>query len=452
MKKVLVGLLLVVALFAFAAETTFTIGNFSYSGTVRFQLVVDKGGINISGIATDGTNADFVRGRVSFTFGPTSQVGATFSLSYSGISDKGMTFDLKLNDVKFETPFFTGYYTTSPQFVSDYFTGRDAKGNFVAGLKDAFQITLPKTVPGLEFYFQELKDDTTNDAIYFEDMLLVKYTVKPFTLIGGFYNIANKDKYEYGAHANAEFDLGIIKPNVTVFAGMVDEDGKTAYDLIVKGSMTPVKGLTIAPEFKMGENLDKLDYKSSNIENGKYVKATITYTDTFGPVTPTLKITPNYDFSGAQGTFSLKLDEAKVVLKVDPVTLTAKVTNDNVLDEKKKYTLDADVKLVIDKTTVGAFAFWDNVAEIDKYKYINAYVETTIDQLYLRGDYAMFKDKTGDKNGYKIYGKYNLTANTYFDGYYGTLGDPDKNKIYDAAGEFLNAPDWKVRLVYEAKF
>ncbi|HOP82838.1 MAG TPA: hypothetical protein PL174_06485, partial [Fervidobacterium sp.] len=189
MKKlltVLVALFMVVSIFA--AEKPFTLGpNVSYTGNVSFSLVADKTGVSFSGGLSNV--------KASLAFAPTSdtQAGATFSFVYTPFGGVA----LSLESITFSTPYFGMYYSTEKQFVNDYFTGRvynadgsvkDWNANFKADYADSLKVTLP-AVKGLELYITDNATEITGTgyANWFSDMLLAKYTLSPFTLVGGMY-------------------------------------------------------------------------------------------------------------------------------------------------------------------------------------------------------------------------------------------------------------------------
>ncbi|WP_448384930.1 hypothetical protein [Fervidobacterium sp.] len=443
MKKlltVLVALLVVVSMFA--AEKPFTLGpNVTYTGTVNFSLVVTKDGVDISGALAD---VD-----ASLAFGPTSdtQAGATFGISYTPFG--GVTLSLK--SITFSTPYFGAFYSTGKQFVSDYFTGKDystgafttAMGNFV----DSLKLTFP-AVAGLEVYYLDKTSEGT--ATWFSDMVLVKYPVAGFTLVGGLYNTGDTSTHEFGAAVSGALDLGIFKPNLTVFGGMVDGGSGmvTAFDVIFTGSLTPVTGLTLAPTFKFAENLDKLEYRSSNIANAKYFSLGVTYTTTFAPVTLTAKVTPKVDFATATPTTTLPLNELSAKIAVAPVTFFVKTTNADLLDSSKKYTLYAEASYS-DPMLFGAVkASWADITQFATYTYIHGAVTIkAIPEFTLYSDIHKIIASANDF-GYNIRATYAITPNVKLTGFFGTL-----TLDSDGAYTVINAePTWNVKVTYTASF
>ncbi|WP_448378528.1 hypothetical protein, partial [Fervidobacterium sp.] len=441
MKKlltVLVALLVVVSMFA--AEKPFTLGpNVTYTGTVNFSLVVTKDGVDISGALAD---VD-----ASLAFGPTSdtQAGATFGISYTPFG--GVT--LSLRSITFSTPYFGAFYSTGKQFVSDYFTGKDystgafttAMGDFV----DSLKLTFP-AVAGLEVYYLDKISEGT--ATWFSDMVLVKYPVAGFTLVGGLYNTGDTSTHEFGAAVSGALDLGIFKPNLTVFGGMVDGGSGmvTAFDVIFTGSLTPVTGLELKPTFKFAENLDKLEYRSSNIANAKYFSLGVTYTTTFAPVTLTAKVTPKVDFATATPTTTLPLNELSAKIAVAPVTFFVKTTNADLLDSSKKYTLYAEASYS-DPMLFGAVkASWADITQFATYTYIHGAVTIkAIPEFTLYSDIHKIIASANDF-GYNIRATYAITPNVKLTGFFGTL-----TLDSDGAYTVINAePTWNVKVTYTA--
>jgi nicotinamide mononucleotide (NMN) deamidase PncC len=443
MKKlltVLVALLVVVSMFA--AEKPFTLGpNVTYTGKVTFTLGVDANGIDISGaLSVDSA---------SLAFGPTSdtQAGATFGISYTPFGGVSLT----LKSITFSTPYFGAFYSTGKLFVSDYFTGKDYDNDTwasaMADFADSLKLTFP-AVPGLEVYY--LDKTSEGAATWFSDMLLVKYPVSGFTIVGGTYNTGNTTTHEFGAEVKGALDLGVFKPNLTVFGGMVDGGSSmvTAYDFILSGSLSPVTGLTLAPTFKFAENLDKLDYKSTNVVNGKYISLGVTYTTTFTPVTLTAKVTPKVDFSAATPTTTLKLNELSAKVEVAPVTLFVKTTNDNLLDSSKKYTLYTEASYSDPMLSGSVKAEWADITQFATYTYIHGAVTIkATPELTLYSDVHKIIASTNDF-GYNVRAAYAITPNVKLTGFYGTL-TTDSNGAYTV----INAdPTWNVKLTYSASF
>jgi len=445
MKKlltVLVALFVVVSIFA--AEKPFTLGpNVTYTGTVNFTLGVDANGIDISGALA---NVE-----ASLTLAPTSdtQAGATFSITYTPFG--GVTLTLK--SITFSTPYFGAFYSTDKQFVSDYFTGlvynpdgttpwATSMGDF----EDSLKLTLP-AVPGLEVYY--LDKTSEGAATWFSDMVLVKYPVAGFTIVGGAYNTGNTTTHEFGAEVKGALDLGVFKPNLTVFGGMVDGGTKmvTAYDVILSGSLSPVAGLTLAPTFKFAENLDKLDYKSSNIANGKYVSLDATYTTTFAPVTLTAKVTPKVDFATATPTTTLPLDELSANIALSPVTFYVETTNANLL-ANNPFTLYAKASYADAMLSAAVDASWADMTQLATYTYIHgaATIKAT-PEITLYSDVHKKIASTNDF-GYNVRAAYAITPNVTLTGFYGTL-TTDSNNAYTVIN---TDPTWNVTLTYTASF
>lgn len=439
MKKFLTVVLAVLALVSmFAAEKPFTLGpNVSYTADVYFELAVTKDGIDIYG---DLLNID-----ASLSYAPTAdtQAGASFSISYTPFD----VVTLKLKSITFNTPYFGAYYSVSKMFVSDYFTGKDYnasgapfKDPFKTDFADSLKLTFP-AVAGLELYY--LDKVTEGTATWFSDMVLVKYPVAGFELVGGAYNTGDTNTHEFGGAVKGTLDLGFFKPSLTVFGGMVEGTSgmETAYDFILTGSIAPVTGLTITPTVKFAENLAKLDYKSSNIVDRKYVQAVVKYSQTFGTVTPTVQVTPKYDIAASK--FTLALNEASVKAVFTPVTVFVKTTNADLLDSSKKYTLYVQGDFVAEMFSLTAKASWNDVTAFDNYEYIHVNASATVDALTLAGNFRMTKTD----NGYNVSASYALTSNVKLTGFFGTLTGNDTD-----GWTFLTEPTWNAKLIYSASF
>jgi hypothetical protein len=445
MKKLLTFLVaLFVVVSMFAAEKPFTLGpNVTYTGTVNFTLGVDAKGIDISGELS--VDSAFL------AYGPTSdtQAGATFSITYTPFD--GVT--LTLASITFSTPYFGAFYSTDKQFVSDYFTGlvyyedgTTAWTSEMEDFKDSLKLTLP-AVPGLEVYYLDKVNEGT--ATWFSDMVLVKYPVAGFTIVGGTYNTGNTTTHEFGAEVKGALDFGIFKPNLTVFGGMVDGGTGmvTAYDVILSGSLSPVKGLTLAPTFKFAENLDKLDYKSSNITNGKYISLGVTYTTTFAPVTLTANVTPIVDFATATPTTTLPLSELSAKIALSPVTFYVMTTNADLLTNKP-FTLYAKASYADAMLSAAVDASWADMTQLATYTYIHGAVTIkATPKLTLCSDVHKIIATENDF-GYNVRAAYVITPNTNLTGFYGTL----TTDLYGAYTVINTDPTWYVALTYTASF
>jgi hypothetical protein len=437
---VLVALLVVVSMFA--AEKPFTLGpNVTYTGTVNFSLVVTKDGVDIIGSLANIS--------VSLPFGPTSdtQAGATFDILYTPFAAENK---LTLKSITFSTPYFGAFYSTGKQFVSDYFTGMDYANNTwaaaMADFADSLKLTFP-AVPGLEVYYLDKVNEGT--ATWFSDMVLVKYPVAGFTIVGGTYNTGNTTTHEFGAEVKGALDFGIFKPNLTVFGGMVDGGTGmvTAYDVILSGSLSPVTGLTLAPTFKFAENLDKLDYKSTNIAKGKYISLGVTYTTTFAPVTLTAKVTPKVDFATATPTTTLPLNELSANIALSPVTFYVKTTNTNLLTNNP-FTLYAKASYADAMLSAAVDASWADMTQLATYTYIHGAVTIkATPELTLYSDVHKIIASTNDF-GYNVRAAYAITPNVKLTGFYGTL-TTDANGAYTVIN---TDPTWNVKLTYTASF
>jgi len=474
MKKlltVLVALFMVVSIFA--AEKPFTLGpNVSYTGNISFSLVADKDGVSFSG--------SLAKVDASLAFGPTSdtQAGATFSFVYTPFGGVALT----LNSITFSTPYFGMYYSTDKQFVNDYFTGRvynadgsvkDWNANFKKDYTDSLKVTLP-AVKGLELYITDNATENTAPSAsptygnWFSDMLLVKYPISSFTLVGGMYVAggsyiteasttaqATKSEIRYeggyytvGANLTGSVNLGVFAPSIDVFAGMKDVTAAspvTVYSVKVSGSLSPVSGLTLTPEFKYTENLNKLVYRSSKISDGKYVSLGVAYTLTATPVTFTAKTTPKYDMVPATPTFTLPLNELSAKVAVAPVSFLVKTTNADLLGSKP-FTLYTEAAYADSMISAKAAAEWADVTEIATYTYVQLSGSVNVlPPLTVAADYRM----EPAKSGYNGRLTYVMTPNVKLTGFYGTL------KYDSSTGGYTKidtAPDWNVKLSYSASF
>lgn len=448
MKKlltVLVALFMVVSIFA--AEKPFTLGpNVSYTGSVSFSLVADKDGVSFSG--------SLAKVDASLAFGPTSdtQAGATFGFVYTPFG--GVALSLK--SITFSTPYFGAYYSTGKQFVNDYFTGQihDAGGNvigfnsaFDADYADSLKVTLP-AVPGLELYIEDNTTEATGTGYtnWFSDMALAKYTLSPFTLVGGMY--VQGGFYTLGLNANGSVNLGVFAPSIDVFAGMKDVTAAspvTIYGVKVSGSLSPVTGLKLTPALKYTENLTLLPYKGDYITDEKYVSLGVVYTTTFAPVTLTANVAPKYDMSTATPTFTFPLNELSAKVAVAPVTFLVKTTNTDLLGSKP-FTLYTEAAYADSMISAKAAAKWADVTEIATYTYIQLSGSVNVlPPLTVAADYRM----EPAKSGYNARLTYVMTPEVKLTGFYGTL------KYDSSTGGYTKidtAPDWNVKLSYSASF
>lgn len=451
MKKlltVLVALFMVVSIFA--AEKPFTLGpNVSYTGSVSFSLVADKDGVSFSGSLA---NVD-----ASLAFGPTSdtQAGATFSFVYTPFG--GVALSLK--SITFSTPYFGAYYSTGKQFVNDYFTGQvyNADGSvewdvdFGRDYADSLKVTLP-AVPGLELYITDNATEITGTgyANWFSDMALAKYTLSPFTLVGGMY--VEGGFYTLGLNAKGSVNLGVFAPSIDVFAGMKDVTAAspvTIYGVKVSGSLSPVTGLKLTPELKYTEKLSDLVYKSDDntISDGKYVSLGVAYTLTATPVTFTAKTTPKYDMVPATPTFTLPLNELSAKVAVAPVSFLVKTTNDDLLGSNP-FTLYTEAAYADSMISAKAAVKWADVTEIATYTYVQLSGSVNVlPPLTVAADYRMVTNAT-PTNGYNARLTYVMTPNVKLTGFYGTLtADTDGNYTV-----IKTDPTWNVKLSYSASF
>ncbi|KAF2961897.1 hypothetical protein [Fervidobacterium sp. 2310opik-2] len=393
MKKFLVVLAAVLMLVnAFAA---FTLGTVSYSGYAYFSLTAEKD-----------TGIDLY-GETYFSITLPTGTDSSFGLSFYCNPDETTA---KLASISFQTPYFGALYSTDMVFVSHYFAGKNTNGKPVNAMVDFasyLKLTFP-VVKDLEVYYFDKKDEGEN--AWFSDMLLAKYAVAGWTVVGGIYNTGDTDKYEYGVAANGSVDLGVVKPSVQAFAGMVQgtSEMEMAYDFKLSATYKPVAFLTLDPEVRFAENVSKLDYKSVDrfVKDQKYVKLGVTYEQTFAPVTVKAQVTPTYDVSSQ--VFNLYLQGN---LKTEQFGVTAE-------------------------------ANWLNIQEFDNYQYIRFIANANVvKDLTLTAKYRM---EPGDKWGYNVIANYAFSDTVTLEALYGTL---DK-----WATTISSDPTWKVAVEYSAEF
>jgi len=454
MKKlltVLVALLVVVSMFAAKSPLTMEV---EYAGSATFSLLIDEAGIDISGA-------------LSFTTAPRlnllgfTQPNASLSLSFSMGTWRSPTVSLR--EIRFSTPNFGFRWNASPYFINDYFAGVDGGGNpKLPSTSDVLKVDT-KLLPGLELYYADLNnaeaDREASDVArrFFNDLVIVKYPVAGFNIFGALWksNPANdEDTYEWGVSANGTVDLGVIKPSVTVFFGMVE--GATsmlnAVDLNLKASYS-MAGLTLEPEFKYGENLDKLNYKSDSVTNEKYVQVVTSYVLKVDPVEFAVKVTPKYTLDPA--TLTVKLDQVKVAYDTKPFTISAAVSNENLLDASGKYKLDVTGKVVVDPVTVNFSGEWADITKLATYTYLraNASVQAT-DKLTLTGMVNMVTDirtlaprSESEEVAYRLQATYNYGGGVTSTFFFGNLFGP-----FDGKYRHYKDPRWYVEFRYTTSF
>lgn len=444
MKKVLVSLLLVVAFFVFAAEATFSIGTkLTFTGSVKFELVAYPKGVDAAGDFTlDAT--------VRIPLSPTSvtAAGAEFSLSYAfGTTSIPVTFSLKT--ISFETDFFKAKWYNYLITVSDFFTGYDyTNSTFVGAFSNDFSDVLELKFPNIvDVYFVDKKSE--GQTSWFSDMVLLKRVIDPFTIILGLYNTGDSATHEFGAHVAGKVDFGFFKPTLRLFGGMV-EDGAgmaPAYEFKLTDSIAVIPNvLTVEPTILFTDKLAKLDYKSTNVTDGRYVQAKVTLTDKWGVITPKFVVTPKYDFTTEK--LSMPLNEASIAADFGGLfALFAKVTNADIMVPTNKYTLYSEAKLAISPVTLSGKAYWGDLASLNQFDYINAKAIVQLTPLYIEGNLGWIQNASG----YNVFAKYDLTQNVYLQGFYGTIKDSNGDGVY-GAGEYLTEPDWNFKLVYSARF
>jgi hypothetical protein len=452
MKKlltVLVALLVVVSMFAAKFPLTMEV---EYAGSATFSLLIDEAGIDISGA-------------LSFTTGPKlnllgfTQPNASLTLSFSMATWNSPS--ITLSEIRFSTPNFGFIWKASAYSINDYFAGVDSNGNPKLP-NDVLKVDT-KLLPGLELYYADLNNAEANKEAsdvarrFFNDLVIVKYPVAGFDIFGALWksNPTNDaDAYEWGVSANGTVDLGVIKPSVTVFFGMVE--GATsmlnAVDVNL-GASYSMAGLTLEPQFKYGENLDKLNYKSDSVENEKYVQVVTSYGLKVDPVEFDVKVTPKYTLDPA--TLTVKLDQVKVAYNTTPFTVSAAVSNENLLDASKKYKLDVTGKVEVAPVTVNFSGSWANITELATYTYLraDATVKAT-DKLTLTGMVNMVTDtgtlasgSESEKVGYRLQATYDYGGGVTSTFFFGNLFGPFSGKY-----RHYKDPRWYVEFSYTTKF
>lgn len=453
MKKlltVLVALLVVVSMFA--AKFPLTMEVEYDAGSATFSLLIDEAGIDISG-------------DLSFTKSPKlnllgfTQPNASLTLSFSMATWNSPS--ITLSEIRFSTPNFGFRWNASPYFINDYFAGVDSNSNPKLPY-DVLKVDT-KLLPGLELYYADLNNAEANKEAsdvarrFFNDLVIVKYPVAGFNIFGALWksNPANDaDAYEWGVSANGTVDLGVIKPSVTVFFGMVE--GATsmlnAVDVNLKASYS-MAGVTLEPQFKYGENLDKLNYKSDSVASEKYVQVVTSYGLKVDPVEFAVKVTPKYKLDEA--TLTVKLDQVKVAYNTTPFTISAAVSNDNLLDASKKFTLNVTGKVVVDPVTVNFSGSWANITELATYTYLraDATVKAT-DKLTLTGMVNMVTDtgtlasgSESEKVGYRLQATYDYGGGVTSTFFFGNLFGPISGNY-----KHYKDPRWYVEFKYTTKF
>jgi len=309
------------------------------------------------------------------------------------------------------------------------------------------KVTLP-AVKGLELYIEDNTTEITASPTYvdwFSDMLLAKYTLSPFTLVGGMY--VEGGFYTLGLNANGSVNLGVFEPSIDVFAGMKDSSSAspvTVYSVKVSGSLSPVAGLTLTPALKYTESLSELVYKSNTITDDKYVSLGVVYTTTFAPVTLTANVKPKYDMVPATPTFTLPLNELSAKVAVAPVSFLVKTTNADLLGSNP-FTLYTEAAYADSMISAKAAVKWADVTEFATYTYIQLSGSVNVlPPLTVAADYRM----EPAKSGYDARLTYVMTPEVKLTGFYGTL-TADGNGNYTVIN---TDPTWNVKLSYSASF
>jgi hypothetical protein len=212
-------------------------------------------------------------------------------------------------------------------------------------------------------------------------------------------------------------------------------------------------GLTLEPQFKYGENLDRLNYQSDSVENGKYVQVVTSYGLKVDPVEFNVKVTPTYKLDEA--TLTVKLDQVKAAYNTTPFKISAAVSNENLLDASKKFTLDVTGKVEVAPVTVNFSGSWANITELATYTYLraDATVKAT-DKLTLTGMVNMVTDtgtlasgSESEKVGYRLQATYDYGGGVTSTFFFGNLFGPFSGKY-----RHYKDPRWYVEFKYTTKF
>jgi len=454
MKKLLtvvVALFVVVSMFAAKFPLTMEV---EYAGSATFSLLIDEAGVDISGALSFTTNPKL--NLLGFA-----QPNASLTLSFSMTTWNSPS--IGLSEIRFSTPNFGFKWNESPYFINDYFAGEDDDGiSKLPGLTDTLKVDT-KLLPGLELYYADLNnaeaDREASDVArrFFNDLVIVKYPVAGFNIFGGLWKsdpATDADTYEFGVSANGTVDLGVVKSNITAFFGMVE--GATsmvnAVDIDLKASYS-MAGLTLEPQFKYGDNLDKLEYKSDSVVDGKYVQVVTSYGLKVDPIEFAVKVTPKYTLDPA--TLTVKLDQVKVAYNTEPFTVSVAVSNDNLLDASKKYKLDVTGKVVVDPVTINFSGNWADITKPATYTYLraDATVKAT-DKLKLTGMVNMVTDlntlhssANEVKEAYRLQVTYDYGGGVTSTFFFGNLFGPTGGKY-----KHYKHPRWYVEFMYKTSF
>ncbi|MFN3327566.1 MAG: hypothetical protein ACK40U_01710, partial [Fervidobacterium pennivorans] len=197
----------------------------------------------------------------------------------------------------------------------------------------------------------------------------------------------------------------------------------------------------------------KLNYKSDSVASEKYVQVVTSYGLKVDPVEFAVKVTPKYKLDEA--TLTVKLDQVKVAYNTTPFTISAAVSNDNLLDASKKFTLNVTGKVVVDPVTVNFSGSWANITELATYTYLraDATVKAT-DKLTLTGMVNMVTDtgtlasgSESEKVGYRLQATYDYGGGVTSTFFFGNLFGPISGNY-----KHYKDPRWYVEFKYTTEF
>lgn len=444
MRKVFVGLLLVVVLSVFAATIRLT-DNLSVivGGTVNFQLLADKNGIDVHAWIDGSLTGGATWGRLQFTL-----ANATFRWLTS-TTFIGGTFDLR--QVRLTNKYFNLTWDRFVYFtLDDYLAGQDGSGNPIFGstvTPDGLLITTPHIKDLVIRYVDTNNRENTDDTgTWFSDYVAVQYPFAGWKLTGAIYReTAVSNTHEFGLSAYGNLDLLFVKPNIRVFVGGVYNNNtqkmEPAYDVFAR-SEHKLPPITIKPELKYGRNLEFLNYKSTYIDSSKYVAANVVYSQEAKPLKFTIDVTPKYDI--ADSKFTMPLNAGKLELDFGNTTAEFKVYSDDVISAKP---LGLFSRFNVD-TKVIVFDLSGNIPDVSNfanYEYVHLNLTAKVfEDTNLSTNFRL----TPDKYGYNVIGKIVFSENYYAEAMYGTLEFDSANNKWN----ILPESKWYAKLFYQAAF
>ncbi len=442
MKKLLVVLAALLAFVSVFAESQPVTGTVTYAGTASFTLVFDQRGLDVYSLFSQTT--------LSVSWAPSGDTKAGFTFSLVGLPT-GLS--LNITKAEFSNNYFGLTWKSKIGAFDKYISGTDYDGNAKV-TSDGVLITLP-AVNGLTVYYADLATEVTGvptntiATIWFEDMAAVKYEMSPFTFVAGTYNVGgNKDTYEFGGSVEGTVDLGVVKPQVRAFAGLVE--GATGMELAYDAYATAnyeIKPITITPTVRFAEKLDKLDYVSDYVYTAKsqYVQVAVNYKDTFAPVTVDVTATPKYDMTPATPKFTLAF-KTTVSAEIKPLTVSVYYQDADLLVTDTLGKLEAKASYS-DEMVFGSVTY--TIPELTDAATATLHVTaqvTPVKELAVSGNFRL--DTKQNKNGWNAQADYTIAPSTTFTFWVGNL-------TRDADGNYtVFNPDvmWYGKLVYKASF